>query len=187
MLTHLRKVGASSPDEIARALGTTSANVRHHLSVMIKNGLIEKVGARKGKGRPVMIYGLSRLAAGDNLSALAHALLDQPAPDPEQRTRDIALRLSGDPITAPMHITRRLTLVVDRLNAMNYHARWEAGSSGPRIILSHCPYAPIVKSHPELCRMDSFLLRELLGMTAEQIAKLEPNERGLPVCVFVAR
>jgi predicted ArsR family transcriptional regulator len=189
LLAHLKKVNAATPAEIARALGTTSANVRHHLSVMTSNGLVEIVGRRgSGRGRPVMVYGLSRLAAGDNLAALASALLDQSAPDPAERLISLAQSLSGD-LADPksIHITRRITLTVDHLNKMNYHARWEAGAAGPRIILDHCPYAAIIEKNPELCQMDQHLLEQRLAAGVEQTAKLERTQQGAPFCAFVVR
>lgn len=79
---------------------------------------------------------------------------------------------------------RRLAAAVERLNASNYHARWEAHSSGPRLVLGHCPYATLPDRRPELCRMDAALLKNLLGAGVEQIARLERTEMGNVYCVF---
>lgn len=65
---------------------------------------------------------------------------------------------------------------------MNYHARWEAGAEGPRVIFGHCPYAAIIARHPDLCRMDKALLEEWMGRSADQFAKIEIE--GSLVCVF---
>jgi len=65
---------------------------------------------------------------------------------------------------------------------MNYHARWEAGPQGPRIIFGNCHYAAIIAKHPELCKMDESLLRELMGRSAVQTAKI--GNDGSMVCVF---
>ena len=105
--------------------------------------------------------------------------------------RGIAHRLAasgqtGSPGAASQAVplTRRLAQAVDRLNELHYQARWEAGASGPRIILGHCPYGGIVESHPELCRVDAFFLEECVGMSAQLTAKLEPGRQGLPFCLF---
>jgi len=66
---------------------------------------------------------------------------------------------------------------------MNYHARWEAGRAGPRVILGHCPYAAIIEKHPELCQMDAALLEELTGESAEQVAQIGRDKSQ--ACVFV--
>jgi len=77
-----------------------------------------------------------------------------------------------------------LNLSVEKLNQMNYHARWEAGAGGPRILFGHCPYAAIITRHPELCAMDAALLKELFGDELEQIAKIENFQ---DTCVFITR
>jgi predicted ArsR family transcriptional regulator len=64
---------------------------------------------------------------------------------------------------------------------MNYHARWEAGAEGPRILFGHCPYAAIVGKHPELCEMDVSLVSQL---TARPVAK-ERSETQKNICPFV--
>jgi predicted ArsR family transcriptional regulator len=76
-----------------------------------------------------------------------------------------------------------LNLVVEKLNQMNYHARWEAGAEGPRILFGHCPYAAIIARHPELCKMDASLLEELMGRSATQTSKI--GRDGSLLCVFV--
>ncbi len=96
----------------------------------------------------------------------------------------LAKRLAGDSNIKSQPVAKRLNLLVEKLNQMNYHARWEAGPQGPRILFGHCPYAAIIEKHPELCLMDAALLKELFGNDMEQIAKIE-NFQGM--CIFVTR
>ena len=84
-----------------------------------------------------------------------------------------------------LHITRRLAAVIEFLNRLGYAARWEAHAAAPRIIFEHCPYALLVAKHPELCRMDAFLLMQRLDRQVEQTACLERNARGTLFCQFV--
>jgi predicted ArsR family transcriptional regulator len=107
----------------------------------------------------------------------------------EQREAVLGMLAGQLASTAPpertLHITRRLALTIERLNALHYQARWEAHAQGPRVILEHCPYAAILAKHSELCQMDGFLLQDLLGTNVEQSARLELNARGLPFCMFM--
>jgi len=191
ILDTLRKQQTASVHELSLALGMTGANVRHHLALLESNDLIELVTQRReGRGRPVNIYGLSRRVLGDGLDGLAGALFegllgDAPEAVQEARLRSVALRLGGgnNPDTAT-RLPRRLTQAVDRLNDLHYQARWEAGPEGARIILGHCPYAAIIAAHPELCRMDAYLLEQRSGSPVEQVAKLQPSAKGYPFCVF---
>ncbi|MDI6769127.1 MAG: ArsR family transcriptional regulator [Anaerolineales bacterium] len=198
ILAYIRKHGAACAADISSAMQMTPANARHHLAHLEANGLIEVVYQRhaEGRGRPVSIYGLSRAARGDNLEHLAGVMLDlwQAELSPEKRERllrGVAHSLAtGGRTGSPgatgqaVALTRRLAQTVDRLNVLQYQARWEAGAAGPRIILGHCPYAGIVESHAELCRVDAFFLEECLGMSAHLTAKLEPGRQGLPFCSF---
>ena len=94
----------------------------------------------------------------------------------------LAKRLAGESTFAGQPLARRLNLTVETLNQMNYHARWEAGSEGPRIVFGHCPYAAIIEKHPELCRMDQAMLKDFMGQPARQI--LKTGKEGSSVCVF---
>ena len=184
VLAHLKKTRSASAREIARALKMSAPNVRHHLSVLCSDGRVEfvSVNNREGRGRPEKVYSLSQAALGDNLSALANALLTEAGS--AVRVAALAKRLVGEANIKSQPVAKRLTLLVEKLNQMNYHARWEAGPQGPRILFGHCPYASIIGKHPELCQMDAALLKELFGGDMEQTAKIE-NFQGM--CIFVTQ
>jgi len=182
VLTHLTKTRAASAREIARALKMSPATVRHHLRIMVTDGRLETsfVRRRDGRGRPEKVFSLPRAALGDNLSALSAAVLAEAGTT--VRMEALAQRLAGEANFASHPIAKRLNLAVEKLNHMNYHARWEAGSQGPRLIFGHCPYAGIIEKHPELCKMDEELLRELIGDDATQIFKI--GKDGSASCIF---
>ena len=183
VLAYLTRTRTASVREIARALKMSAANVRHHLRVLVSDGRLELASGRahEGPGRPEKRYSLPRAALGDNLSALSDALLTEAGT--QIRVEALAKRLVGESDFASQPIVKRLNLVVQKLNEMNYHARWEAGPEGPRIIFGHCPYAAIIEKHPELCRMDAAMLKDLMGQSAEQLSKIG-REKSLS-CVFV--
>ena len=182
VLTYLTKNRTASAREISRSLKMSEATVRHHLRVMVADGRleIESVRGLGGRGRPEKVYSLPRAVLGDNLSALSDALLVEAGS--RVRMEALAKRLAGGMNFTSQPTAKRLNLLVEKLNQMNYHARWEAGAGGPRILFGHCPYAMVIRNHPELCAMDAAMLKELFGDGWEQIAKIE-NFQG--VCVFV--
>ncbi|HLO27526.1 MAG TPA: ArsR family transcriptional regulator [Anaerolineales bacterium] len=183
VLAYLNKTRTASAREISRALKMSTATVRHHLRVLVSDGRLEvaAVGERGGRGRPEQVYSLPQAALGDNLAALSEALLVEAGSD--IRMEALAKRLAGEAHFVTQPLSKRLNLTVEKLNQMNYHARWEAGSEGPRLIFGHCPYAAILEKHPELCRMDEALLKEWMGQPATQIFKT--GKEGSSVCVFV--
>lgn len=182
VLAYLNKNRTASAREISRALRMSAATVRHHLRVMTSDGRLEVsfVRGRDGRGRPEKVFSLPRSALGDNLSALGDAVLTEAGTS--VRMEALAKRLAGDSYFADQPIAKRLNLTIQQLNGMNYHARWEAGPQGPRLIFGHCPYAKIIEKHPELCQMDEELIQRLMGDTAMQIFRI--GKDGSVTCVF---
>ena len=184
VLAYLIKTRSTSAREVSRALKMSAPTVRHHLRVLASDGRLEmtSVRGREGRGRPEKVYSIPRAALGDNLSVLSEALLTEAGSS--VRVEALAKRLVGESSIKSQPVAKRLNLLVEKINQMNYHARWEAGPQGPRILFGHCPYAAIIAKHPELCQMDAALLKELFGDDMEQIAKIE-NFQGM--CIFVTR
>jgi predicted ArsR family transcriptional regulator len=183
VLFYLTKSRSASAREISRALQMSAPTVRHHLRVLVSDGRLEMIFARgrEGRGRPEKVYSLPQAALGDNLSVLAEALIVEAGSSFDAEA--LAKYLAGESNFASQPIAKRLNLVVEKLNQMNYHARWEAGAEGPRILFGHCPYAAIIARHPELCKMDASLLEELMGRSATQTSKI--GRDGSLLCVFV--
>jgi predicted ArsR family transcriptional regulator len=184
VLAYLLKMRTTSAREISRALKMSAPTVRHHLRVLVSDGRLDVASVREheGRGRPEKVYSIPRAALGDNLSALSESLLTEAGAS--VRVEALAKRLAGESNIKSQPVAKRLNLLIEKLNQMNYHARWEAGPQGPRVIFGHCPYAAIIGKHPELCKMDAALLKELFGDEIEQIAKIQ-NFQGL--CIFVTR
>ncbi len=192
VLVYLQKHRSASAREIARALEMTAANVRHHLSILLADGRVEVLALRQGekRGRPEKVYSLAQATLGNNLPALASVLLDEWLGRMPEAARSDALqvlaRRLAEPIAASAAtgpLTKRLTGLVEHLNQANYHARWEAGAEGPRIVLTHCPYAAIIAKHPELCQMDAALLSEGMHLPARQAARM--GFQGATACIFL--
>ena len=183
VLTYLSKARTASVREISRSLKLSPATVRHHLRLLVSDGRLElaSVRGRDGRGRPENVYSLPRAALGHNLGLLSDALLTEAGSG--VRMEVLARRLAGDASIPGQPLARRLNLTVEKLNQMNYHSHWEAGSQGPRVVFGHCPYAAIIGKHPELCAMDHALLRELTGQSATQVFRT--GKDGSSVCVFV--
>jgi predicted ArsR family transcriptional regulator len=192
IMNFLRKQGSATVHELSRAFRLSGANIRHHLAVMKSNDLIESISQqRQGKGRPVWVYGLSQRVLGDGLDNLVRAIFDalfrtKSDEDREAYLKSVAVSLGGKnpsrtELLQPAHLNR----VIDRLNELHYQARWEAGLDGPHVILGHCPYATIIATYPELCRMDALLLLQHIGLPVEQTAKLQPSAKGHPFCSFL--
>lgn len=183
ILTHLRKVRSASAREIARALKLSAPNVRHHLSVLCSDGRVEmtSIHNREGRGRPEKVYSLSQAALGDNLSALTKALLG--AAGPKLNVEAVARHLLDESLFSGQSMNRRLSVLIEKLNEMNYQAHWEAGAGGPRVLFGRCPYARVIDGHPEICKMDAVLLKSALARDVSSMTKNEPPVKG--TCPFI--
>lgn len=182
ILNYFTKTRTASAREISRSLKMSPATVRHHLRVLTADGRLEMtfVRGREGRGRPEKVYSLPRSALGDNLAALGDAVLVEAGPSIQMAL--LAKHLAGEADFSGQPIARRLNASVEKLNQMNYHARWEAGPQGPRLIFGHCPYAALIGKHPELCRMDEALLGQLMGDAVTQMYTI--GKEGSSLCVF---
>lgn len=182
VFSQLQKHRSMSAREIARALKMSAPNVRHHLSVLAADGLIDLAGTlpKGGRGRPQKVYSLSQAALGDNLSVLADALLTEAGST--VRIDALAKRVLPPAQFANMPVSKRLALLVEKLNEMHYQARWEAGAEGPRLLFGRCPYARVIARHAELCEMDAALLKNALAKPVAQIAR---GEAAYGYCPFV--
>jgi predicted ArsR family transcriptional regulator len=203
ILDELEKREFVTATELSYALHVTSANIRHHLSVLQLEGVIQVAGQlpSSGRGRPTLLYTLTRRSGQHNLGALSSALLKEltgslSLEEQDGLFRRIAAWLSGSPApaettrpapasTKPVSLTRRLNQTVSRLNADHYQARWEAHADAPRLILGHCPYAALLPEHPELCEIDARLLEDLLHTPIRQAAKRIKDNRGAATCKFI--
>jgi predicted ArsR family transcriptional regulator len=189
---HLQLKRTASAGELARALRLTPANIRHHLSALLSEGVVEKVGQRpaSGRGRPVQLFSLVEQISRNNLALLVKALLSElgrecSAIERESLMRRLAAHLHGADQPPTRTMAQRYVQAIQRLNKLNYQARWEAHAKAPHVIFSHCPYAAVIQDHPELCLLDKFWLEELLGENATQAAKLETTPQGVRQCVFL--
>ncbi|MGE5464109.1 MAG: helix-turn-helix transcriptional regulator [Syntrophothermus sp.] len=182
VLTYLTKTRTASAREISRSLKMSPATVRHHLRVLVADGRLEMafVRGREGRGRPEKVYSLPSAAMGNNLAALGDAILSEAGEAVQMEA--LARRLADGVSLADQPIAKRLNSSVEKLNEMNYHARWEAGPQGPRLIFGHCPYAALIGKHPALCQMDEALLEQLMGDAVTQLFRI--GKEGSSQCVF---
>lgn len=186
ILEYLSSTRAATAVQISRVLQVTATDIRHHLRSLVKEGLVEQGGrSHPGtRGRPRVIYRLTKIARPDNLVGLLEALLAYiPEDQHEQWLENVARHLVSE-TQDKNEAGYRLYQTIQRLNELHYQARWEAHAKSPKLILGNCPYAIIIDAHPELCRMDKYLLSQLSGLVAVQLEKLLPGVQGGLQCVF---
>jgi len=191
ILEYLDVKDVATAEELSKHLKRTPANIRHHLSILVGQGSIEVSGLNSSheRGRPAQLYTLVKLSHLTNLDRLSSALLHElitglSAEELTARLLSISQHLCDLPDITRKNPTRRLYAAIAALNSMHYQANWEARKDAPRIMLNHCPYAAILPDHPELCRLDSILIEQMLEAEATLIAKLVLTAQGTRHCIF---
>lgn len=192
IIAYLRDKQVATAIEISNALGVTSANVRHHLSVLRDEGVVQIIGLRptSGRGRPTHLFSLTDRVSRNNLDILASALLREfistlPVSERKKALERLADHLINDPNKPTGSLPQRLYEAVAYLNEHNYQARWEAHAIAPRLILGHCPFAAIIQDHPDLCLLDANLIEKSINAPVKQIDKLNRDAFGMIHCTFM--
>jgi predicted ArsR family transcriptional regulator len=191
ILQYLNTHHQATAPELSRTFDLTQANIRHHLEILQQSGEIEVIGQTQsqGRGRPSLVYMLTKTAQDNALDELASALLLERLSGKTARQRgrilsDTARQLAGITADFSKSITIRLGQAVNRLNDLNYKSHWEAHADSPHVVLGRCPYAPILNRHPELCQMDRELINSLTGLEFKQVEKITRQQNGPMHCRF---
>lgn len=192
ILDYLRENRIASVQALSRAWGLTRADIRYHLNVLVREGLIEQLPStseQPGKrGRPEQFYRLATGRSPDNLAALCDALLTCALQGLSESEIETCLaHLSSQMVTAiqpAAKATQRLNQAIDFLTEHGYRAHWEAHASGPRVLLRNCPYAAILERHPELCRIDLHLIEHLCELPLRQTTSMDLESGKPPACIF---
>lgn len=194
IVDYLSKNRLASCRELSDFLGTTRANIQHHLSGLRCRGIIEPAGKSShdqpaARGRPWRYYRLAGRYAQHNLEDIArsalHLLTSSGAVSNEEICTAMAQTICAGYLQE-QNVTRRLAQAINFLNHRYYQAHWEAARSGPKIVIKNCPYASIVNQFPILCQVDRIILRRLIGLECQQIAKMSLMDNSVPGCVFLA-
>lgn len=180
----------------------SAANARRHLAILLQQGLLQLIDKRPTfeRGRPERVFSVSETFLGSNTDLLSSAMLDllntnSKTISLKNMRKELAERMAGkmrlisgekdQPRSQPASLTHRLNGVTRILNHVHYQSRWEAHRDSPRLILSHCPFANIVKENPEICSLDAEILHCLLGQPVQLQSKLVKNPSGVRSCIFI--
>ncbi|MCX8023988.1 MAG: ArsR family transcriptional regulator [Thermanaerothrix sp.] len=178
--------------EISHALNLTTADVRYHLNILVKEDKIQRIATpnkTSRRGRPATYYRLKILPSHHTLLWLCELLIKALSEIPTDSFENpLTSRLSPyfsaliPPATNP---ALRLNQTVDFLKSIGYDAHWEAHYSGPVLILYNCPYWPLPLKTLQICALDGLLLEKLSGLQLEQTqrANLE-SDHPTTTCWF---
>jgi predicted ArsR family transcriptional regulator len=180
----LRVQRAATAREIGRALQITPADARHHLTNLLKEGVIVPIGKPpgQGRGRPAQRYRLASDVQTDPYELLAPALLAEalerlPVPERDSFLRSVIARLGNYPKPSGS-LTARLVGTIHHLGKLGYKSRWEARAAGPHLILERRPFEALMTRQPGSGELDVYLLEALLGAPVQRLDEQGVYEVG---------
>ncbi|MGB7342277.1 MAG: ArsR family transcriptional regulator [Phototrophicaceae bacterium] len=169
----------------------TSVTVRHHLSKLQEDGLVDaaQMRHRATPGRPQHVYSLTDLGNSyfpNNYPDLATNLIKQIKANLPEKQVNVIISGVADSMAAEANIPLegnlrdRLDKVVDYLNCHGYEARWDVHDEGYVLITSNCPYHKVVHEDNDdtLCQMDMRLISQMLGVVPRMLARISSGDES---------
>ena len=176
--TLLRKP-RSTINEMAEVVGINPISVRHHLTNLQMEGLIDAQEERHGVGRPRLVYILTEDGMDKfptrylRLTTRLLAQMKESMPGPVvsklfgQVAEDLANEYASD--MQGMSMEERLDFVKDMLGDEGFTVEWEKKDGNYQIHEISCPYYQIGIAHPEVCTVDQTLISKMLALPASKV------------------
>jgi predicted ArsR family transcriptional regulator len=169
----------STINTLAEAVGINPISVRHHLTNLQMEGLVEGQEERHGVGRPRLVYiltdeGMEHFPT--RYMQLTTRLLSQmkdTIPGPvvtklfNQIAEDMASHYSSD--IQGLSMEERLNFVKEMLGHEGFTVEWEKKDKQYEIREISCPYYQIGIAHPEVCTVDQILISKMLALPANKV------------------
>jgi len=181
---------------LAEALDVSPITVRHHLANLQSEGLIAIAVERKHVGRPKHIYTLTVAAQRyfpNQYHVLADRLLDtlkdMLPPDQVSKIIDtvadgVSMRYGALPSTnADATLQDRLNWLVAVLGQEGFMAEIRRIDGNIVLTETNCPYLYVGQRHPEVCRIDQLLIKQVLGADVEQTSCVLKGDNACVFCV----
>jgi predicted ArsR family transcriptional regulator len=182
----------STISELAEAVGINPISVRHHLTNLQMEALVEAEEERHGVGRPRLVYfltenGLEKFPT--RYLRLTTRLLTQmkeqlPQPVVSAMFKQVATDLASqhEEQLKGLTIEERLDALQDLLAEEGFVVEWEKKDESYLIHEITCPYLQVGQNHPEICNVDETLISKMLAVPT---SKVQCILSGAAHCTYV--
>jgi len=165
-------------NELAENVGINPISVRHHISSLQAEGLVDSEEERHGVGRPRRVYFLTEAGIEKfptRYVRLTMRLLEQlketmPAHMVDSIFTQLAEGLASDYANRvelrKLSLKERLNMARDLLRQEGFIIDWEEAEDRFLIHETSCPYYHIGQNHPEVCSVDQILISTMLSVPA---------------------
>lgn len=192
ILQTLLRQPRTSINKLAEAVGINPISVRHHLTNLQMEGLVDAQEERHGVGRPRLVYVLTEEGMEHfptrylRLTTRLLAQMKESMPQPTvsklftQVAEDLAAEYAGQ--LKGLSMEERLKTVKELMAEEGFSVEWEKTEDGYLIHEITCPYFQIGQNHPEVCTVDQTLISRMLAVPA---SKVECILSGSAHCTYV--
>jgi predicted ArsR family transcriptional regulator len=166
-------------NELAEAVDINPISVRHHLTNLQMEGLIQAEEVRHGVGRPRLVYSLTQDGMERfptkylRLTTRLLAQMKETMPGPmvsklfNQIAEDLASEYASQ--IQGLSMEERLEFVKELLAQEGFTVEWEKKGTEYQIHEISCPYYQIGVAHPEVCTVDQTLISKMLALPANKV------------------
>lgn len=185
IVEHLLKFPRSSINTLAEAIGINAISVRHHLTNLLSEGLIEAEEERHGVGRPRLVYFLTEKGMESFPTCylrLTNLLIEQlknmlTKEQLQGLFEDIAYKLAEEhrQQSKGLPLIQRLPIMTELLAEQGFLVDWEKQNDHYVIREMTCPFQQISQFHPEICQIDTILISSVLDVPQEKIIQLDDD------------
>ncbi len=165
--------------ELAEAVDINTISVRHHLTNLQAEGLIQASEERHGVGRPRLIYSLTDTGLEKfptRYMSLTNRLLEQlKATLTQTEINELFVRmaksLAADHLDRikKLPIEQKLDAIRKSLGDEGFMIEWQKVGEDYQIIEKACPFYHVGQSHPEVCIMDQTLISTMLSIPTDKV------------------
>jgi len=182
-------------NELAEAVEINPISVRHHISKLEAEGLVDSEEERHGVGRPRRVYFLTNEGMEKfpsrylNLSIRILEKLKETLPKKTVKKiiKEMAAEMISDQTAqidiSSLEINERVELLQQLLLAEGFTVEVTSKGDGYEIKGTSCPYKHVGIDHPEICLVDETMITSVL---ATPIKKTHCVLDGDPYCCYLA-
>ena len=167
-------------NELAESVGINPISVRHHISSLQAERLVDSEEERHGVGRPRRVYFLTEAGVEKfptryvRLTVRLLSQLKETMPKHlvgalfTQMAQELAEDYTNNSDLQKMSMEERLNLMQELLRQEGFIIDWERAGKEYHIKETSCPYYHVGQDHPEVCSVDQVLISSMLNVPASK-------------------
>ena len=168
-------------NELAEAVDINPISVRHHVTKLEAEGLIQSEEERHGVGRPRLVYSLTNKGMEhfpQRYLQLTLRLLEQLKANLSEKVlgeifqelaEGIAGELTQDVNLEDLSLEERLHLLQEVLTAEGFTVNLQEEEDNYYLVEASCPYHHVGADYPEICVVDQELIAHFAATTPKRI------------------